>query len=487
MIDELTLEKLLSKINEYNNSDLEIVKKAYDCASFWHKDQFRDSGEPYIMHPLNVAYILASMHLDVDTICAGLLHDVVEDTSCTLDEIENEFNPTIRLLVDGVTKISNIPFSTPKELNLANTRKIISSVIEDVRIVIIKLADRLHNMRTMDVKKPEKQMKKAYETMEIFVPLAYSLGQYEIKNELEDLSFKYLKPDDYKETLEMYQKVDRESRDALTTMLFTIKDILNKDGVNNNMKTRIKHIYGIYKMLNSGQKIYEIHDLLNLKIMLDNIPECYLTLGKVHKIYHPINNKFKDYICNPKTNLYQSLHTTVFAPDERLVQVQIRTNDMEKVACFGLPAYFAINNINNRETMQEKLKNDFQFYDNLKEINSYFSDNEKFVDEVKKELFTNMIYCYTPEGDVVELPDGATVVDFAYKIGNNVGNQIVNAKVNNKDVKLDTILKNNDIVYILTDSKAFPDKELEDSAYTTKAKRKIKDYNLAMEIIKGRN
>ena len=487
MNEDLTLDKLLNKIKEYNQNDLETVKKAYNYASFWHENQFRDSGEPYIMHPLNVAYILASMHLDVDTICAGLLHDVVEDTNCTLDDVEHEFNPTIRTLVDGVTKISNIPFATSREKYLANTRKIVSSVIKDVRIVIIKLADRMHNMRTLDVKAEHKRRKKAYETMDIFVPLAYSLGQYEVKNELEDLSFKYLKEDDYKKTLELYRKIDRDSRDSLTTMLFTLKESLNKDNIDNNMKTRIKHIYGIYKMLSQGQKVSEIHDLLNLKIMLNNIPECYLTLGKVHQMYHPINDLFKDYICNPKTNLYQSLHTTVFAPDERLVQVQIRTNDMEKVACFGLPAYWDINKEETRATMQESLKSQFQFYNNLKEINSYFSDNEAFVEEVKKELFSKMIYCYTKDGDIVELPEGSTPIDFAYKIGTDIGNQIFEAYVNDEKVALDTLLQNNDRVKIITNIKSFPDESLEDSAYTSKAKRKIKDYNIAMNAIRGRN
>ena len=486
MNNELNLDKLLDKLKEYIDSDLSMVEKAYKLAEEYHAGQFRDSGEPYIIHPLNVAFILASMHLDIDTICAGLLHDVVEDTSCTLDDIEREFNKTIRLLVDGVTKISNIPFSTPEEKIIANTNKILSSLMIDVRIVIIKIADRLHNMRTIEVKKEEKQKKKAYETMDIFVPLAYSLGQYELKNELEDLSFKYLKPDEYKKTLELYQMIDIESRDTLNTMLYTIKDLLYKEGIDNKIKTRIKHLYGIYQMINSGKKISEIHDLLNLKVLLDSVDECYLSLGRIHKIYHPLNDKFKDFICNPKTNYYQSLHTTVFAPDNRLVQVQIRTKDMESIACFGLPALWDLDKDNSRESMQEKFKNKYQFYNDLKEINGYYSDNEEFVNEVKKELFANKIYVYTPEGEAIELPQGATVVDFAYKIGNYYGDKISGAFINDQNVNINTKLKNNDRVLILTDDKMQPNENDNVDIVTAKAKRRKKDINLALKTIKGK-
>ena len=484
MTEEITLTKLLNKIKEYTNSDLSMVEKAYTYASDYHDGQYRESGDPYITHPLNVAYILASMHLDIDTICAGLLHDVVEDTPCTLDDIENDFNETIRLLVDGVTKISNIPFSTPQEKNIANTKKIISSVMVDVRIVIIKLADRLHNMRTMDAKKEEKRIKKAYETMDIFVPLAYSLGQYEIKNELEDLSFKYLKPEEYRKTLELYQMIDVESRDSLTKMLLTIKEVLDKNGVDNEIKMRIKHLYGIYKMESSGLKISEIHDLLNLKILLDSVDECYLTLGKVHAIYHPLNDKFKDFICNPKTNYYQSLHSTVFAPDNRLVQVQIRTKDMESVACYGLPALWDIDKENSRESMQEKFKNKYQFYNDLKEINGYYSGNEEFVNEVKKELFTDKIYVYTPDGETIELPKGATVTDFAYKLGNYYGDKMDKALVNDEIVDGNTKLKNNDRVMILINDKALPKIDENSNVTTTRAKKRQKDFNVALNTLK---
>ena len=484
MTYDITLEKLLETIRGYIDSDLSMVEKAYDMAAQCHRGQYRDSGEEYISHPLNVAYILASMHLDIDTICAALLHDVVEDTPCRLEDIEAEFNETVKTLVDGVTKISNISFSSPKEKNIANTKKILSSVMIDIRIVIIKIADRLHNLRTIEVKPPEKRLKKAYETMDIFVPLAYSLGQYEIKNELEDLSFKYLKPEDYKRTLELYQMIDVESRDTLNTMLWNIKNELSKNDVNNKIKTRIKHIYGIYTILNSGLKVNEIHDLLNLKVLLDDVEECYLTLGRVHKIYHPVNNRFKDFICNPKTNYYQSLHTTVFAPDNRLVQVQIRTKDMENIACYGLPALWDIDKDHTRESMQEKFKNKYQFYNDLKEINGYYSDNEEFVNEVKKELFADKIYVYTPEGEVVELPKGATALDFAYKLGNYYGDRLSGVRINDKEADVNTKLQNNDRVLILLNEQLTPNSNANVDTVTTKARKRKKDINTALNAIK---
>lgn len=482
-MNELTFDDLLNKIKEYSNSNLTMVKKAYLLACKFHKDQKRASGEPYIIHPLNVAYILAQMQCDIDTICAGLLHDVVEDTPCTLDVIKEEFNETVSMLVDGVTNISNIAFSTPKELNLANTRRIIASVVKDIRIVIIKIADRLHNMRTLDFKPKDKQVKKAFETMEIFVPLAYSIGSYRIKNELEDLSFKYLKPDEYNNTTQIYNDLKEKSDSCMHIVESQIKSKLYNDGITNSTKIRVKHIYGIYKLLSQGNKISEIHDLLNLKVILPSISECYLTLGRVHSLYNPLNSKFKDYIYNPKTNLYQSLHTTVFAPDELLVQIQIRTFEMDKVASFGFPAYFHIMQGDSRETMQEQLTEKFQFVDNLKEINEFFYDNEVFVNNVKKELFSEMIYVYDTDGNYIELPLHSTPIDFAYHLNKNMGNQIVKAYINDEEVPLNRELQNNDRVKIITDIRAFPKKEWENIVHTTKAKRRIKDFNIAKSAI----
>ncbi|CDE74006.1 relA/SpoT family protein [Clostridium sp. CAG:451] len=334
----LTIDDLLNVVKEYNNEEVDYVKKTYDFASYLHDGQIRQSGEPYITHPLNVAYILAEMHADRDTLCAGLLHDTLEDTNVTKEEIERLFNQDVAKLVDGVTKISKLNFSTKQDQNLANTRKIITGITEDVRIIIIKLADRLHNMRTLEFKSEFKQKENSMETMDIFVPLAYCIGAYRLKSELEDLSLKYLYPDKYKRIEETKLKVESDSSYCLEEMLATINELLTNKGIPHEIKVRTKNIYGIYKRLEQGHKVSDIHDLLALKVMVDDIANCYYTLGLVHSKYHPINNKFKDYISNPKTNRYQSLHTTVFGLDDRLVQTQIRTFEMDKIASFGLTA-----------------------------------------------------------------------------------------------------------------------------------------------------
>ena len=474
----LSLDDLFKNIESYNKEDREKIKKAYDLAEYLHKDQFRQSGEPYIIHPLTVAYILSELKADSDTICAGLLHDTLEDTNIAKDGIASEFNETIAELVDGVTKISKMNFSTKEDQNMANTRKIITSIRNDVRIIIIKLADRLHNMRTLQFKSELKQKENAAETMDIFVPLAYYIGAYRIKSELEDLSLMYTYPDTYREIEEIQHNQVNNSKKCLQEMHDKLKYSLNEKNISNEIKIRIKNVYGIYKRLEEHNKLSDIHDLLSLKIIVDKIPNCYLTLGLIHDEYLPINDKFKDYICNPKTNMYQSLHTTVFAPDNRLVQTQIRTFDMDKVASFGLTALWNINDENSRNIMQQKLRDEFQFYKSLKEIDKLFEDNNEFVSQVKTELFSDRIYVYTPKGNVIELPKGATAIDFAYKIHTKLGNTMTLAVVNNKYVPAGTVLSNRDRVRIITDDLSFgPRDEWIDCAVTAKAKRKIKEFN----------
>ena len=473
----ITLNDLINKLKEYNPEEVEIVTKAYEYAKELHNGQMRQSGEPYISHPLNVAYILTEMHADRDTICAGLLHDTLEDTNITKEDIAHDFNQNIANLVDGVTKISKLNFSSKQDQNMANTRKIITGITEDVRIIIIKLADRLHNMRTLQFKSEFKQKENSMETMEIFVPLAYYIGAYRIKSELEDLSLQYLYPDKYKKIENIKIKIEEESKPCLTEMLSAIDETLNDNNVNHEIKVRTKNIYGIYKRLEDGHKISDIHDLLALKIMVDNISNCYQTLGIIHSKYHPINDKFKDYIYNPKTNMYRSLHTTVFGPEERLVQTQIRTFDMDKVASFGLTAYWDINKGQARNIMQEDLKNKYQFFKSLLEINKVFGDNYEFVRQVKNELFADKIYVYTTKGEIIELPKGSTAIDFAYKIHSDLGNTMVSAVVNDKVVDPEHELKTKDRVRIITDVLSYgPREEWLDKVQTTKAKRKIKEF-----------
>lgn len=477
-MNNITLQDLLDKLEEYNPEEVEIVKRAYEYADTLHQGQMRQSREPYISHPLNVAYILADMHADKDTICASLLHDTLEDTNITKEDISHDFNQNVANLVDGVTKLAKMNFSSKQAQNYANTRKIITGITEDVRIIIIKLADRLHNMRTLGFKSEFKQKENALETMEIFVPLAYYIGAYRIKLELEDLSLQYLKPDMYKKITERKMRLEESSDECLKEMLYKIEALLNAKNIPNEIKIRTKNIYGIYKRLNEGHKLSDIHDLLALKIMVDEVANCYYTLGMIHKEYHPINDKFKDYICNPKTNMYQSLHTTVFGPDDRLVQTQIRTFDMDKVASFGLTAYWDEQKGKARDVMQEDLKQKFQFFKSLTEINSMFGDNQQFVNRVKTELFADRVYVYTTKGDIIELPKGATPIDFAYKIHTDIGNTMVGVFVNDEFVPIDYVLKNKDRVRIVTDELSFgPREDWIDKAQTSLAKRKIRDFN----------
>lgn len=477
-MNNITLEQLLEVIKSYNPDELKRVEKAYHYAELLHQGQTRQSGEPYIVHPLNVAYILAEMHADGDTLCAGLLHDVLEDTEISKEQLAKDFNDSVANLVDGVTKISKMNFSSKQSQNLANTRKIITGITEDVRIIIIKLADRLHNMRTLQYKSEFKQKENALETMEIFVPLAYYIGTYRIKSELEDLSFQYLDPQMYQKISQKKNKIEKDNQSSIQEMVFNIEQLLDKENIQSQIKVRTKNIYGIYKRLKDGYKISDIHDLFALKIMVENKAECYQLLGMIHSIYHPINNKFKDYICNPKTNMYQSLHTTVFGPNDHLIQTQIRTYNMDKIASFGLATYWDINKGNARNVMQEDLKQKYQFFKSLVEINSVFGDNQDFINQIKDELFSNKIYVYTTKGEIIELPKGSTPIDFAYSIHTDIGNTMVAAVVNDEYVSENYILKNKDRVRIITDDLSFgPREDWIDKAKTTKAKRKIKEFN----------
>ena len=368
-------------------------------------------------------------------------------------------------------------FSSREEQVATNTRKIITSLQEDVRIVIIKLADRLHNMRTLEYKSEFKQKENALETMEIFVPLAYNLGAYKIKSELEDLALYYLKNDAYVSIEDKISEMNPEATEITKEMASDMTAILNKHGIPFDYMTRIKSIYGIYKKLSKGKKMSDIHDLLAIKIMTDSVDDCYRTLGLVHNEFAPLNSKFRDYIGLPKTNMYRSLHTTVFGYEGHLVQFQIRTYDMEKIDNYGLTAYWDIKKHNAEYEMQEDLKNKLPFFQTIKDIDYLTNDNAEFVKNVKRELFNKTIYVYTYKGDVVELPAGSTPIDFAYKLGADIGNTIVSATVNDAYVPVDTILQNRDRVKIITNDKSLPNDEWRDKVKTVKAKKLIKKYS----------
>lgn len=476
-MERITIKDLIKIVKSYNPDEEERVLLAYEYAKEKHKGQVRQSGEEYITHPLNVALILAEMHADGDTLCAALLHDVLEDTNSTQEEITELFNGEVAKLVDGVTKLSKMNFSSKEECNLANTRKIITGIMEDVRIIIIKLADRLHNMRTLGFKSSFKQKENALETMEIFVPLAYYIGEYRIKSELEDLSLRYLKPEEYKKTEELKLSTEDDLKEIIEEMLYKITAILKDNDIPNEIKVRTKNIYGIYKQLKQGQQLNDIHDLIALKIMAREVDDCYRILRWIHYLYHPVNARFKDYICNPKTNLYQSLHSTIFGPKDKLVHTQIRTFDMDKVASFGVTAHWDIEKGEARVKMQEDLKERCQFIEPLQDMNFSYYDNKEFVECVKKELFSDKVYVYTPKGKVFEFPKGATPIDFAYRVHTDVGNTMVGVLVNEQVVGFDYHLKSNDIVRIVTSDDAKPQENWYSLAVTSYARQRIKRSN----------
>lgn len=474
-MEKLTLNDLLAKVAEYNIENLEIVKKAYYYAEELHRGQKRQSGEDYIVHPLNVAYILAEMHADKDTICAALLHDTLEDTEITKEQIAKDFNETVSYLVDGVTKISRMNFSTKEEQNMANTRKIITSMRNDIRIIIIKLADRLHNMRTLQYKSEYKQKENSQETLLLYVRLADRIGLHVLKRELEDLSLQYINNDEYNRIKEMRLKVAEDSKECIQEMLGTINDLLNNQNIPHEEMVRIKNIYGIYKKIQRGYRLTEIHDFLSLKVIVDNINDCYPTLRWIHWKYKPINRKFKDYISVCKPNGYQSLHTTIFGEDGRLVQTQIRTPQMNQVASYGLAANWGDYPENANLVMQQEWKTNDPFYDSLVEIDSQYANDKEFVDQVYRELLGDRISVYTQTGKL-ELPKGATPIDVAYNIHTEVGNNMVGAIINGKEAEIGKQLKQNDNVRIITDDTSIgPNASWLTQTATTKAKRKIKE------------
>lgn len=470
-----TLDEFLNVIEGYPDYEKKIIMKAYKMAEELHSSQFRQSGEPYIVHPLSVAYILAEMCADCDTVCAGLLHDTIEDTPLERETIVKEFNEDVAKLVDGVTKISNMEYYSKEELNLLNTRKIIKGINEDVRIIIVKLADRLHNLRTLSFKPKEKQKKTAMETLEIFVPLAYYIGLYKIKNELEDLSLFYLDKDAYMQTVEKIALINAESNSCMSEMRDRIDEVLTHGGIKHDIEVRSKNTYGVYKYLQKGMPIYDIHDLLAFRVMTEYEYQCYLALGLIHKEYHPVNDRFRDHICNPKANLYQSLHTTVFGPDNRLVQARIRTYDMNMIASYGLLAYWRQNNgYDTRKLMQQTFYDKFQLAESLKELDSLFTEDSEFVSNVKRELFNKVLHVYLPDGNLIQLPVGSSVIDFAYKVYGAEADKMIGALVNGKNKDVTTILFDKDrISLMLSDSSDGPFSEWLPFAYTTRAKSMI--------------
>lgn len=482
----LSIDDLINKVKEYddNEEDLDLIRRAFDYALDKHFYQKRISGEDYIQHPLNVAYILTDVNADAKAISAALLHDTIEDSDSTKEELAELFGEEVANLVDGVTKINRISFTSDSEQMAANQRKILVGLSNDVRVIIIKLADRLHNMRTIYVLSEEKQKRKAKETLEILTPVAHRLGMYKIKSELEDLSLRYLKPDAYFDIVERLnaKKVERDA--AVGKMMEEVSNLLNEHNIKHEIKGRSKSIYSIYNKLQKGKKFNDIYDILALRVFVDTEQECYLALGLIHSKYKPVPKRFKDYIAMPKTNLYQSLHTTVFGIDGALFEIQIRTYDMDKIAEYGIASHWSYKeNGSNVLAQKDSIEKKLEIFRSIIELNEEASTSQEFIDSVKKDvLSTDVIYVYTPKGDVLEFPQGATPIDFAYKVHSEVGDKTVSAIVNDNIVPLDYELKTGDIIKINTSKMSKgPNKDWLNFVVTAQAKNRIKSFYSKLE------
>ena len=462
-------------------ANIKLVQKAYDLASDKHKDQYRRSGEPYIIHPLQVAYILTTIDMDENTICAALLHDVVEDTDLTHQDIINMFGEEIAALVDGVTKLTQLQQNiTVKEQQVEDYRKMFLAMGKDIRVILIKLADRLHNMRTLKFLTRERQIANAKETMELYAPLANRLGLYSIKWELEDLSFKYLYPDEYRELVEGISRKREERLTFIESIMDRIRLELKKQHIDAEVTGRAKHLYSIYrKMKRDNKTLDEIYDLFALRILVNSVKDCYAALGVVHELYNPMPGRFKDYISVPKSNMYQSLHTTLIGPKGTPFEIQIRTWDMHRVAEFGIAAHWAYKEANSKgpKTIVSVGEDKLSWLRESLEWQKDMQDPDEFLNTLKTELFEDEVYVFTPKGDIKVLPKGATPIDFAYIIHEQVGHKMTGCKVNSKMVPIITVLKNGDIVDIITsDASKGPRRDWVKYVKSTIAKNRIRQW-----------
>ncbi len=476
--DSITFEEVIELAKTYitDEEQLKQIEKAYLFAKEKHEGQFRKSGEPYIIHPLNVMKILTTVYAGSETLQAGLLHDVLEDCDCTVSEMEENFGSSVTKIVEGVTNLTKLHFSTENEYLIEYYKKIIVGMSEDVRVIVVKLADRLHNMRTLWALPEDRQIKKAHESLEILAPIAHHLGIHKIKSELEDLSLRYLKPDVFYDIAERLNKTKVERDQTVNMMMDEVRELLTEHDITFEMKGRSKSIYSIYNKLDKGKKFSEIYDLLAMRILVDTKQECYLVLGLIHSKYKPMPKRFKDYIAMPKTNMYQSLHTTVFGTDGYLFEIQIRTHEMDEIAENGIASHWSYKEHKDVSTIQSSTEQKLQFFKSIIDLSNERMSSEDFVNSVKNEVLNNNIYCFTPKGDVFELPVGATPLDFAYHVHTRVGETTTGAIVNNVIQPLDYELHNNDIVKIITNKQAHPSKEWINMVKSTNTKNKIKSY-----------
>ena len=474
------LEMLVKKIKENCvNINMDMVDKAYNLAFEAHKEQKRDSGEPYIIHPIEVATILAELGMDTSTIVAGLLHDVIEDTEYTYDDIKNLFGEEVANLVSGVTKITKMEYKSKEEQQADNFRKVLLAMADDIRVIIIKLADRLHNMRTLKYRKKEKQKKTAMETLDIYAPLAHRLGISKIKWELEDLSFRYLHEEEYYDLVKQVAEKRTEREIYIKKIIEEMYNKLEEAGIDSDIDGRPKHFFSIYKkMVTKNKSIEQIFDLTAIRVLVNTVKDCYEVLGIVHTIYKPIPGRFKDYIAMPKPNMYQSLHTTVIGPQGKTFEIQIRTFEMHRTAEYGIAAHWKYKEgDNNGETKEKNFESKLVWLRDMLEFQKETADAQEFIEGFKIDLFTDEIFLFTPKGVVIDLPNGATPIDFAYRIHTDIGNKCVGAKVNGKIVPLDYKLKTGEIVEVLTSNNAKgPNMDWLNIAKSNQAKSKIRSW-----------
>ena len=473
-------EKLIESIKENCiNIDIDMVVKACELATDAHKDQKRESGEPYITHPIDVAVILADMGMDTSTIIAGVLHDVIEDTEYTYDDLKDTFNVEIANIVQGVTKLGKIEYKTKEEQQADNVRKMLLAMSNDIRVIIVKLADRLHNLRTLKFMPKEKQKQKAKETLDIYAPLAHRLGMSKIKWELEDLSFRYLHEDEYYDLVRQIAEKRVERETYIEEVTDDLYKRLDDSEIDSEIDGRPKHFYSIYKkMLNKNKTIDEIFDLTAIRVLVNTVKDCYGVLGIVHTIYKPIPGRFKDYIAMPKPNMYQSLHTTVIGPQGKTFEIQIRTFEMHKTAEYGIAAHWKYKEGDNSKDEKDKsIGNKLAWVKDILEWQKEAADAEEFIEGFKIDLFGDEVFVFTPKGVVIDLPNKSTPIDFAYRIHTDIGNRCVGAKVNGKIVPLDYSLKTGDIVEVLTSKNAKgPNIDWLNIAKSNQAKSKIRQW-----------
>jgi guanosine-3',5'-bis(diphosphate) 3'-pyrophosphohydrolase len=474
----LQAEQLIERIRTYQPTvDSDLIQRAYDYSFKMHAGQTRKSGEPYVVHPVSVAGIIADLRLDSASVCAGLLHDVVEDTLATTDDITKVFGVEIAELVDGVTKLSKINFTSKEDRQAENFRKMVIAMARDIRVLVIKLCDRLDNMRTLEHMKPEAQERIARETLEIYAPLANRLGIQSFKSELEDLAFKYLEPDAYTDVVSQMQMTKKERDKYIVDVCKTLSSRLASQNFAAEVHGRAKHLYSVYRKMKAQQSGLEaVHDLIAFRVVVESVSDCYATLGVIHSQWTPVPGRFKDYIALPKPNMYQSLHTTVIGPGRERIEIQIRTHEMHRVAERGIAAHWKYKEKGGGGGIADQDAQRFSWLRQLLEWQKEIKDPAEFLEGVKIDLFQDEVYVFTPKGDVRVFPRGATPIDFAYQIHTHLGDHVTGARINGKMEPLRYKLRNGDVVEVLTKPDQHPSKDWLDFAGTTRARSKIRNY-----------